>query len=211
VRKPGSVDALEKLGRERLSPNFFMRDFLYSEIANSHGIPNIPDWPARALEAGRQLCSTLLEPLQERFGRISIRSAYRSPAVNQFGNEHGLRCASNEANYAGHIWDYADAKTGAIGATACVVVNSFVGYYERTGHWQALAWWVHDHLPYSEMEFFPKLAAFNLNWSSEPARSIYSYIGKGRTCLTKPGMENWDGRHDAEYAKWLSAHPSPRP
>ncbi|HEV2567360.1 hypothetical protein [Sphingomonas sp.] len=205
MRKPGSVKSLEELGRVRLSPNFFMRDFLYSEIASFHGIPNIPGFPDRAIEAGTQLCEQLLEPLQARFGRISIRSAYRSPAVNQFGNEHGLNCASNEANYGGHIWDYADARTGATGATACIIVNSFVPYYERTGDWQALAWWVHDHLPYSEAEFFPKLAAFNLNWSSQPVRAIYSNVGKGRSCLTKPGMENWPGQHASEYAEWLAA------
>jgi hypothetical protein len=203
MRKPGSVKSLEELGRVRLSPSFFMRDFLYSEIANFHGIPNIPDHPDKAIEAGRNLCEQLLEPLQTRFGRISIRSAYRSPAANGFGNAHGLNCASNEANYAGHIWDYPDAKTGAAGATACIIVNSFIPYYERTGHWQALAWWVHDHLPYSEMEFFPKLAAFNLTWSEQPIRQIYSYTGQ-KGWLTKPGMANWEGDHGAEYRDWLS-------
>ncbi len=54
--KPGSVKALEELGRVRLSEHFFMRDFLYSEIANFHGIPNIPDDPDLAIEAGSALC-----------------------------------------------------------------------------------------------------------------------------------------------------------
>jgi hypothetical protein len=35
---------------------------------------------------------------------------------------------------------------------------------------------VHDHLPYSEMWFFPKLAAFNLVWRPTPLRTISSYI-----------------------------------
>ncbi len=42
--------------------------------------------------------------------------------------------------------------------------------------WRYRAWWVHDHLPYSEMWFFPKLAAFNLTWRPQPLRSISSYI-----------------------------------
>ncbi|HLQ19451.1 MAG TPA: hypothetical protein VK146_10770 [Tabrizicola sp.] len=107
-RKPGSVRGLEELGRERLSRHFFMLDFLYSEIGNFHGIPNIPDDVNLALHVGRQLAETLLEPLVETFGPIAIRSAYRSPAVNGFGAEHGLGCASNEANRAGHIWDQRD-------------------------------------------------------------------------------------------------------
>jgi hypothetical protein len=202
MRKPATVDALETLGRERLSKSFFMRDFLYSEIANFYGIPNIPDDPDLALEAGRGLCEHLLEPLQDRLGPIAIRSAYRSSEVNRVGNERGHSCAGNERNYAAHIWDRRD-KSGHMGATACVVVNSFVPYYEHTGHWEALAWWIHDHLPYSHMEFFPKLAAFNLSWRDEPQRQIISQIPPRRGTLTKPGMANFEGSHESEYARWL--------
>jgi hypothetical protein len=116
MKSPSTVAALEELGRVRLSPSFFMRDFLYSEIADFHRLPNIPEDPDLAIEAGRRLCENLLEPLNATFGRIAIRSAYRSPEVNGFGNSSGLNCASNEANYAGHIWDRRDAA-GRLGAT----------------------------------------------------------------------------------------------
>lgn len=147
MRQPRTVRALEELGRVRLSENFFMRDFLHSEIALLHGFTNIPDDPDLAVTAGKALCQNLLEPLQARFGKISIRSAYRSAAVNQFGNSNKLNCGRNETNYAGHIWDRRDAN-GNMGATACIVVNSFAPHFERTGDWEAMAWWVHDHLPY---------------------------------------------------------------
>lgn len=49
-----SMRALEEFGRIRLSRSFFMRDFLYSEIANFYGVPNIPDNPALAVEVGRR-------------------------------------------------------------------------------------------------------------------------------------------------------------
>ena len=65
MKKPGSVKSLEDLGRVRLSENFFLRDFLYSEVANLYGIPNIPDDPDLAIETGRALCENLLEPLRE--------------------------------------------------------------------------------------------------------------------------------------------------
>src|SRR5215467_13308905 len=68
-----SVRSLEELGRIRLSASFFMRDFLHSEIADFHGIPNIPDDPDLAIAAGRKLCEQLLEPLQATFGRLAIR------------------------------------------------------------------------------------------------------------------------------------------
>tara|TARA_R110000751_G_scaffold234229_5_gene335626 strand:+ start:11530 stop:11805 length:276 start_codon:yes stop_codon:yes gene_type:complete len=79
MKKPATIKALEDLGRVRLSKSFFMRDMLYSEIANFYGLPNMPDDPDLAIHTASQLCETFLEPLQDRFGRISIRSAYRSP------------------------------------------------------------------------------------------------------------------------------------
>lgn len=202
MRHPRTVRALEEFGRIRLSQSFFMRDFLYSEIAAINGFQNLPDDPDLAIAAGKHLCEELLEPLQRRFGRISVRSAYRSPQVNGFGNANKLNCATNEKNYAGHIWDRRDAA-GHMGATACVIVNRFIPYYERTGDWEALAWWIHDHLPYADMEFFPKFAAFNLQWHEAPARSVYSFIPPRRGRLTKPGMANWAGRHEAAYAEML--------
>ena len=55
MKRPKSVNVLENLGQTRLSP-FFLRDFLYSEIAEIYGIPNVPDDPSLAIEAGRHLC-----------------------------------------------------------------------------------------------------------------------------------------------------------
>lgn len=203
MRQPRSVRALEDFGRVRLSENFFMRDFLYSEIAVMRGFQNIPADPDLAIAAGKRLCQDLLDPLQARFGRISVRSAYRSPEVNGFGNINKLNCGSNENNFAGHIWDRRDAE-GSMGATACVVVNRFIPYYERTGDWEAMAWWIHDHLPYSDLEFFPKFAAFNLQWREHPIRAVYSFIPPRRGRLTAPGKPNWSGRHDGAYAAMLA-------
>ncbi|MDB5496630.1 MAG: hypothetical protein JWP28_661 [Phenylobacterium sp.] len=70
--------------------------------------------------------------------------------------------------------------------------------YDDGMPWQAMAWWVHDHLPYSRMEFFPKRAAFNLSWREEPERRIDSYA-KPVECLTKPGEENYTGDHSDHY------------
>ncbi len=203
MRKPTSVKALEELGRVRLSPNFFMRDFLYSEIANLHGISNVPDDPELAIAAGRQLCAVLLEPLMGRFGRLSIRSSFRSVEVNRLGNERGYNCGSNESNFAGHIWDRRD-REGRMGATACIIVHAFTPFYEATGEWEALAWWVHDHLPYSEMEFFPRFAAFNLGWHEAPRRRIRSYIPPRLGVLTKHGMAGSEDDHRSAYAGWLA-------
>ena len=201
-RKITSYDTLEKLGRVRLSEHFFMRDFLYSSIGDFYGLPNYPEDPRLAVVAGSQLCQTLLEPLLAKFGHIAIRSAYRSPMVNakgaENGNQHG--CASNESNFAHHIWDVRDAD-GCIGATACIQVHWFSEHYEQGADWKSLAWWIHDHLPYSEMVFFRNRAAFNLNWHERPARKISSWIETPRV-LTKPGMDNHRGDHSEHY-RWI--------
>ena len=197
MRVPRSVRALEELGRIRLSKSFFMRDFLYSEIANLHGLSNIPEDPDLAIEADGRLCQELLEPLNATFGRIAIRSAYRSSAVNGFGNANGHPCAKNEANYADHIWDRRDAK-GRKGATACIVIPWLADRVEAGADWRSMAWWIHDHLPYSTLYFFPIRAAFNIQWREEPERRIDSHMTP-RGTLTKPGMANHDGDHSSWY------------
>jgi hypothetical protein len=206
MRKPMSVEALENFGRVRLSKSFFMRDFLYSDISQIYGIPNVPDDPDLAIEAGKRLCQELLEPLQNHFGGIAIRSAYRSQKVNEEGNKKGHNCASNEANYAAHIWDRRDSD-GYMGATACIVVPWFHDRYQQPGDWQKLAWWIHDHLPYSKMYFFPKLWAVNLQWHELPKRQIDSYA-EPKGCLTKR-EENKDQRSRAhEYVGLPTFDPS---
>jgi hypothetical protein len=201
VRRPGTYTALEDLGRVRLSKHFFLRNFLHSEIGNFYGRPNIPEDPDLAIAAGTRLATELLDPLVETFGPIEIRSGYRSPDLNHFGATEVTpqKCAANPKNYAGHIWDRRDAG-GRMGACVSVVVPWFADRYatgyttgDTTGSttgrdWRDLAWWVHDHLPYHAMTFFPKLAAFNLTWRESPERTIGSYIPPRGTLLA-PGAE----------------------
>ena len=200
MRKPASMKTLETLGRVRLSEHFFMREMLYSEIANFHGIPNIPDDPDLAIAAGTRLCEELLEPLHATFGHVSIRSAFRSVEVNTYGNERvdkGYACGETTWNHSRHVWDRRDTD-GCMGATASIVIPWFIPRFEAGTPWQAMAWWVHDHLPYAEMNFFSNYAAFNLRWHENPVRRIDSFAPP-KGCLTKPGMVNHAGDHSAEY------------
>lgn len=200
MRKPASMRALEDLGRVRLSENFYLRDFLHSEIANFYGLPNIPEKPDLAIEMGRRLCEELLEPLQRRFGRLGIRSGYRAQTVTAFGHARRL-CGSVAGNAGYHIWDIPDDK-GIRGAAACVAIPWFADRYAEGADWRALAWWIHDHLDYSHLEFYPKLAAFNILWSEEPWRRIDSFIDP-RGCLTRPGMKN----NDKDHSRWYRSFP----
>ena len=206
-----TVKQLEDFGRERLSKSFYMREFLYSEISQVHGIANIPDDPELAIAAGKALCENVLEPIQDRLGRISVRSGFRSVAVNANGaeNNNQYNCAADNA--ACHTWDR--KERGFMGATACVVVTSFVPYYERTKDWTALAWWIHEHVPaYADMEFFKNdLAAFNIRWFEdlEYKKSIATHVVNPHTGNNKwlvvddvPAIE---GPYQRFYAPYLES------
>lgn len=55
---------------------------------------------------------------------------------------------------------------------------------EKPGRdWQVLAWFIHDHLPYSEMVFFARNGTVNLTWRGDPddeSRDGYSRRGAGQ-------------------------------
>ena len=201
MRAVASYDALERFGRIRLSKHFFMRDFLYSEISNFYGVQNLPEDPTKAEEAGKRLCEELLEPLNATFGRIAVRSGYRSLAVNALGNEKGRNCASNEANYAHHIWDRPDKEEGLMGATACIVVPWFMDKYASGVDWRSLAYWIHDHLPYSELEFFDGdgMCPFNLSWHEKPKKIITSWM--------TPRVLLKDGQNIKGFSEWYEGFP----
>lgn len=177
---PKTKSGLDKLGRIPLSANFHMREFLYSETAIAHGIWNVPDDVEAAVKAGSQLCELLLEPLQESFGRIHIRSGFRSREVNAAGI--GQQCAAD--NDGAHVWDFPSKKHG-IGAMACISIPS-VSKKILSGEveYPAIAWWILDNLPHwSVIEFFSTPSnvsfanevCFNLGWHERPMHSITSW------------------------------------
>lgn len=164
---------LERIGRIRLSEHFYLRQFLYSEIAASFGLINLPENTDLAVETGTRLCHDILEPIVEMFGPIIVRSGFRSAAVNQFGSIHRLNCAPNERNYAHHIWDRVDLD-GCKGASACIVVPGFTdGALDQDG-WPKIARRIHNTLPYHRMTFFAREGAFNIGWHERPKREIYA-------------------------------------
>jgi hypothetical protein len=69
----------------RLSDHFTLTEFIKSVTAVRNGIDNTP--PEDAVNALRELCINVLEPLRAHLGRaIKINSGYRSPALNALVN-----------------------------------------------------------------------------------------------------------------------------
>jgi hypothetical protein len=202
-----NVADLTELGRERLSDSFFMREMLYSEVGNFFRVSNIPEDPDLAIAAGRNLCRRILEPLRSALGQVCVRSAYRSATLNAFCSERyragdtACWCVDNEANYAEHIWDRRDAA-GYLGATATILVPGYLDYYERTGNWRPLAWWLRDHVAeYAQIFMFPRLCAFNIRWYEGSSDQAIVYLDPPvREVLTRRDMPNFAGDHSAQYA-----------
>jgi hypothetical protein len=157
---------LEKLGRVRLSQNFYFRQFLYSEIAVAYGIANIPDNEELAIEAGTNLCELVLEPIVKEFGPVIIRSGFRSATLNAFGHQRKLNCASNERNYAAHIWDNLDAQ-GRMGASACIVIPAFNDGRAKYQGWDELSEHLQTTLPCTKPKRFKHDNAFNIGWRNK--------------------------------------------
>lgn len=177
---PQSYLGLDKLGRIPLSRSFHLREFPYSEIAVHYGLRNVPEHVDQAVASGEQLCKRLLEPLQDAFGRIHIRSGYRSRLVNAAGiAKHG--CAAD--NDGAHTWDYASTTGNGHGAMACISIPSLSAHIlDGRAEVDAVAWWIYDHLPeWSWLEFFvsPNFphaneVAFNIGWHEKPMKRILS-------------------------------------
>jgi hypothetical protein len=183
---PKSYAGLDKLGRIPLSRSFHMREFLYSEIATHYQMRNVPDDVDRAVKSGQNLCQLLLEPLQEAFGRIHVRSGYRSRSVNLQGVEKH-NCATDNDGF--HTWDH-ESKSHGFGAMACISVPS-LSKKVISGEIDVatIAWWIFDNLPdWSMVEFFATPTgisfadevAFNIGWHDRPMRVITNRRGGAR-------------------------------
>ena len=70
-----------------------------------------------------------------------------------------------------------------MGACVSLVIPWFADRYSTGRDWRDLAWWIHDHLPFHELYFFPKLAAFNLTWREAREPRILSYVVPRGTLL----------------------------
>jgi hypothetical protein len=179
---------------------------LYSEVSNIHGVPNVPEDPDLAVAVGRRLCEEILEPLRDRFGHVSIRSAYRSPRLNGYCNERFIAgdtacwCTDNEMNAARHIWDRRDAA-GNLGATATVFLPAYLNHVEAGGDHRALGWWIRENLPaYAEVYFFRPLCAFNIRWyEGETDKAIWFLDPPTRELLTRRGEPGFEGDHSHLY------------
>ena len=144
---------------------------LMSEIANFYGIPGTSRRKPGPGDRDR-LAPGSARASGAAAGEIRAdchwRSGYRSSQGHGFGNEAPpwgergkIQCRLSHLGHAQWRWSQRMPPPA----------SSFPGSRDRYAEgadWRALAWWIHDHLPYSHLEFYPKLCAFNILWSEQP-------------------------------------------
>ncbi len=93
---------IDEFSRVRLSKNFIMRDFLFTAYGSAHGLHNYPmDNVAQVIKAGKELCSKVLEPILEKFGRFSITFGYQ----NRLQMEYEMKQPIKRHSSSPHHWD----------------------------------------------------------------------------------------------------------
>lgn len=94
----------DKFTRTRLSKNFILRDFLYSSDSDFRGICNMPKDREMVIRAGKKLCSEILEPITEKFGKPFITFGYQSKEGIEADWSPAKR-KDNPRSSSPHMWD----------------------------------------------------------------------------------------------------------
>ena len=66
----------------KLTKNFTLEELIFSQVADNHGINNVPNKEAKA--ALKRLAVEILQPIRDAWGQpIKVTSGYRCPRVNE--------------------------------------------------------------------------------------------------------------------------------
>ena len=95
---------LETLAKTRLSPNFILRDFLYSTSSAARNFSNAPEDPGMVIRSGKSLCEKVLEPLLKQFGTFAITFGYQCREGIEAGMSAASRAYSRHSSNP-HQWD----------------------------------------------------------------------------------------------------------
>jgi hypothetical protein len=73
--------------------------------------------------------------------------------------------------------------------------------YAAGNDWRALAYWIHDHLPYSSLEFFDGkgMCSFNISWHEKPKKNITSWM--------QPRILLKDAHDIKGFSEWYAGFP----
>lgn len=152
----------------RLSPHFLLSDFVGSHSIYSRGLKNpFIDPDGAKLREGRHLCETILEPILDEFGPLSVSYGYISPEVSRATVTY-----QNPDRPSYHRWD----KGAACDIRVHVPLETMAPVN--------VAHLIDQQLPYSRMITYSEspfiCVASQLNEGNSPRRAFYEnrYLGK---------------------------------
>jgi len=100
----GRKITLEESKNIRLSENFTLDEFIYSEVAEKYGIDN--SMPEAYLPHIQYLVTTVLQPVRDKFGPIKVLSGYRSPELSTHPKIGSSKYSNHCFGYAADIEPY---------------------------------------------------------------------------------------------------------
>ncbi len=138
----------------RVGENYLLSDFLFSNAAIKHGIPNMPEEFDGDEVAGIQgLCQAILDPVARQFGKPSITNAFQS--VELWEAKYGEKGSTNDL----HSYRL---NRGGIGGAADILCHG----YEP----ESVARWIRDHCEFDRLIVYPDRPILCVAWTSVKPR-----------------------------------------
>jgi hypothetical protein len=177
-----------KLSLTRLSPNYILRDFLFSTESDVLNISNRPsDDLQQVIKSGKALCEKILEPLREQFGPLSITFGYQSRDLIEAGS---MKMAKNSSSP--HQWD-----RGTFGEDIYARVDVLI-YAVETGAVtkDEVGNWMMYNLDVDLLMEWEKTDIFCITISPKPRRVWLEWVKQGTGTngsnkIEKMGVEFW--------------------
>ncbi|MFH2140168.1 MAG: hypothetical protein ABII63_05175 [Pseudomonadota bacterium] len=189
--KPASlqkrIDLLEELSLVRLSPNFIMRDLMYSTEVSAMGLSNYPEHPEMVIRAGKLLCEKVLEPVLEKFGRFAITFGYQCRAGVERHMSEKQRLERPRSS-SPHQWDrgtFGDEVYARVDILVFAVEDGFVSKMEF-GHW------LMNNLDIDLLMMWKRANICCISISPKPRRVWFEW---GDPALGQPRRETFMGTH----------------
>lgn len=193
--KSRQIEDLGALGKVRLSSNFMMRDFLFSSECDAMGISNFPENPEMVIRAGRELCTRLLEPILDHFGRFSITFGYqcREGVEARWSKKKKLE---NSKSSSPHQWDrgtFGDQVYARVDILPFCIEDGLVSKQE-------FGYWLMNNLDVDLLMMWKGSNICCMSISPKPRRIWFEW---GSPALGQPRRETFMGSH-----YWQNIYPT---
>ena len=182
-----------ELSRTRLSPNFILRDFLFSTDAAAAGHSNFPSDDADlVVKSGKQLCGQVLEPILAKFGRFAITFGYQARSMLDSPAQQADPKYDRESSQP-HQWDR-DTQGSDVYAHVDILPYCVE---DRMVTKQEFAHWCMMNLDIDLLMQFPDSNVYCTTISPKPRRYWWEWTHRenGGTKIVHMGKSYWENEY----------------